>query len=73
MTRILLDPGTGEGGGGRVPLRDEELTGKVIGGFYAVYNTLGYGFLEAVYTRAMVLELRRRGLRVEREVWIAVF
>jgi len=50
-----------------------DITREIIGAFYEVYNTLGYGFLEAVYTRAMVLELRRRGLRVEREVWIAVF
>ena len=50
-----------------------DITREIIGAFYEVYNTLGYGFLEAVYIRAMVLELRRRGLRVEREVWIAVF
>ncbi len=30
-------------------------------------------FAKSVYTRALALELRRRGLRVEREVWIAVY
>ena len=52
----------------RMTLIDGDLTGKVIGGFYKVYNTLGYGFLESVYSRALYIELRQRGLRVEREV-----
>ena len=49
-----------------------DLTKEIIGAFYEVYNTLGYGFLESVYTRAMVVELRLRGLRVECEVPIKV-
>ena len=57
----------------RPRLIDEELTGKVIGAFYTVYNTLGYGFLESVYSRALAIELRRRGLRVDREVSITVY
>jgi GxxExxY protein len=44
----------------------------VIGAFYTVYNTLGCGFLESVYSRALYIELRRRGLRVEREVAVVV-
>ncbi len=27
----------------------EELTDEIIGAYYKVYNTLGYGFLEKVY------------------------
>jgi len=38
-----------------------------------VYNTLGYGFRESVYSRALTIELRRRGLRVEREVPATVY
>ena len=45
-----------------------DLTFEIIGAFFAVYNTLGYGFLESVYRNALVLELQRRGLRVEQEV-----
>lgn len=40
----------------------QELTEKIIGCFYTVYNTLGYGFLEKVYERAMMIELRLAGL-----------
>ena len=46
---------------------------KVIGAFYKVYNTLGHGFLESVYSRALYIELRRRALRVRREVTVTAF
>lgn len=48
------------------------LTYQIIGAFYAVYNALGYGFLESVYRNALVVELRRRGLRVSSEVAVEV-
>ena len=51
----------------------EDVTSAVIGAFYAVYNKLGYGFLENVYCAALELELRRRGLRVAREVLVPVY
>lgn len=54
-------------------LVDKDLTGIVIGGFYTVYNALDYGFSENVYASALSLELRRRGLKVEREVPVEVF
>ena len=34
---------------------------------------LGYGFLESVYRKALAIELRSRGLRVQEEVPIEVF
>jgi GxxExxY protein len=40
-----------------------ELTEEIIGAFFAVYNALGYGFLEKVYVNALKLELERRGLK----------
>jgi len=46
----------------------EPLTRSVIGAFYEVYNTLGFGFLEHVYKAALERELLARGHRVEREV-----
>ena len=49
-------------------LIEEELTRSVIGAFYDVYNTLGYGFLEHVYALALERELLARGHRVGREV-----
>jgi len=53
-------------------LLHKELTGEILGGFFTVYNALGYGFLEHVYSNALSLELRNRGLRVEREVAVEV-
>jgi GxxExxY protein len=50
-----------------------ELTREIIGAFYAVYNSLGYGFLEKVYENALALELRRRALRVEQQKAICVY
>lgn len=38
---------------------------RVIGAVYEVANTLGVGFLEKVYERALIAELRLRGIRAE--------
>lgn len=54
-------------------LKHKDLTDKIIGAFYEVYNTLGYGFLERVYRDALMHELMKRGLKVEREVGIKVY
>jgi GxxExxY protein len=53
-------------------LIERQLTESVIGGFYAVYNSLGFGFLEQVYMAALERELRARGHVVGREVWVPV-
>ncbi len=45
----------------------------MIGGFYEVYNILGFGFLEHIHMGALEQELRARGHRVAREVWVTVF
>lgn len=50
-----------------------ELTEKIIGVFYDVYNELGHGFLESVYETAMVIALREKGLLVEQQVEIPVW
>ncbi len=49
------------------------LTEAIIGCFYSVYNELGYGFLESVYEKAMVIELRKNGLAAEPQLPIKVF
>ncbi|MGE5316407.1 MAG: GxxExxY protein [Chloroflexota bacterium] len=51
----------------------KELTEKIIGCFYTVYNKLGYGFLEKVYQRALVIELQKAGLKVEEQKPIKVY
>lgn len=55
-----------------VELVERELTRSVIGAFFDVYNDLGYGFLEAVYARALEHELRLRGHGVAREQCVQV-
>jgi GxxExxY protein len=46
----------------------QDLTERVIGGFLDLHATLGYGFLEPVYRRGLVVELMYRGLSVAQEV-----
>ena len=52
----------------RRPLVHEQLTRSVIGAFYEVYNTLGFGFTEHIYLLALEGELPARGHWIEREV-----
>src|SRR5688572_9082040 len=56
----------------RVPLVEEALTYSVIGAFYEVYNTLGFGFLEYLYGCALERELLERDHQVAREVGVNV-
>ncbi len=44
------------------------LTEKVIGCAFAVANALGVGFLEKVYENALVIALRKAGLKVLQQV-----
>jgi GxxExxY protein len=53
-------------------LKHQELTGRIIGVFFDVYNDLGHGFLESVYVEALDLALRESGLTVHREVPLSV-
>lgn len=50
-----------------------QLTSEIIRHFYTVYNTLGFGFLEKVYEKAMFHELQQNGLYVERQKPISVY
>jgi GxxExxY protein len=36
-----------------------ELTEKIIGCAYRVYNQMGFGFLESVYQKSLMIELRK--------------
>lgn len=40
----------------------KELTYKIIGVFYDVYNELGHGFLESIYQKSLGLALQTAGL-----------
>ena len=50
-----------------------ELTEKIIGIFYKVYNKLGYGFLEKVYENAMMIDFKNEGIPAISQAAIRVF
>lgn len=56
-----------------MPIQDKEISDKILNAFFAVYNGLGYGFLEKVYENAMVHAMRQRGLQVEQQRRISVY
>ncbi len=51
----------------------ENITEKIIGCAYQVYNRMGYGFLESVYEKCMLIELRKAGLKSEYQQPIIVY
>ena len=54
-------------------MEHEELTHKIIGCAYTVYNHIGFGFLESVYKKAMIIELSKNELRVVEEKPLKVY
>jgi len=54
-------------------LLERETTNLIIGAFFDVYNTLGFGFLEHVYAEALERELRSRARAVQKEVVIPIW
>lgn len=53
--------------------RHFDLTERVIGVFYEVYNELGHGFLESVYEKALAIALEDAGFVVQQQIAIPVF
>jgi len=51
----------------------DDATGAIIGCAIEVHRTLGAGFREIVYQRALALELQAAGLEFEREVKIPIY
>jgi GxxExxY protein len=54
-------------------LKHSELTDKIIGVFYDVYNELGHGFLESTYAEALAMVLEESGVTAAREVPLPVW
>ena len=50
-----------------------EITDKIIGCFYRVYNNLGYGFLEKVYENSLMIEFNANGLNSIQQAGIKVY
>lgn len=53
-------------------LEHEDLTGKIIAAAVDVHRKLGPGFLESIYENALIIELRKRGLKVEQQVEVII-
>lgn len=51
----------------------EHLTEKIIGCAYNVYNRLGFGFLESVYEKSLLIEIQEAGLIYESQKPINVY
>jgi GxxExxY protein len=54
-------------------LLHSDLTEKILGVYYDVYNEVGHGFLESVYANCMYLALTAVGVSVRREVPVPVY
>ena len=54
-------------------MKHAHLTDRILGAFYDVYNTLGYGFLESVYENSMMIALRNSGLSCTGQVPVKVY
>ncbi|HCE41934.1 MAG TPA: GxxExxY protein [Lentisphaeria bacterium] len=50
----------------------KETTEKIIKCFYKVFDELGSGFLESIYERALLIELKACGLNAESQVPLKV-
>jgi GxxExxY protein len=53
-------------------MENKELTEKIIGCAYRVYNKMGFGFLESVYEKCLMIELKKAGLMAESQMSINV-
>jgi GxxExxY protein len=54
-------------------LKHADLTEKLIGLFFSVYNDLGHGFLESVYEEALSLRLGEAGVFFQRQIAVPVW
>lgn len=54
-------------------MKHEELTHKIIGCAIKVHSTLGNGFQEVIYQRALAIEMEKQGLGFKREMEMSIF
>lgn len=52
---------------------ENDLSYKIRGAIFKVYNNLGPGLLESVYVAALQFELKKENLKVKREVAVPVY
>jgi len=51
----------------------KELTEKIIGCSYRVYNKMGFGFLESVYEKCLAIEFKKEGLQFKVQQPVKVY
>ncbi len=54
-------------------MKHKELTKEIIGCAYKVYNAMGYGYLESVYEKCLMIELQKAGIKAEQQKQINVY
>ena len=54
-------------------MENKILTESIIGYAYRVYNRMGFGFLESVYEKCMLIELNKTGLNADSQKPIKVY
>jgi GxxExxY protein len=54
-------------------MKYEEITHKIIGCAMKVHSTLGNGFQEVIYQRALAIEMGKQGLGFQREMEMTIF
>ena len=54
-------------------MKYEEITHKIIGCAMKVHSTLGNGFQEVIYQRALAIEMDKQGLGFQREMEMSIF
>jgi GxxExxY protein len=54
-------------------MKYEDITHKIIGCAMKVHSTLGNGFQEVIYQRALAIEMRKQGLTFQREMSMKIY
>ena len=54
-------------------MKHEEITHKIIGCAMTVHSTLGNGFQEVIYQRALAIEMKKHDLGFQREMEMSIF
>ena len=54
-------------------MKHKELTHKIIGCCMKVHSTLGNGFQEVIYQRALAIEFKKQGLGYQREMEMKIY
>lgn len=54
-------------------MTENDISYKIRGAIFRIYNALGPGLLESVYVAALMVELKKEGLQIAKEVPVPVY